>query len=405
MENVPKENLVNRILTLLSGLCFVLPIHAQTYNIQELFGFPCSPFTCPDGQKPNAIMEASDGNFYGVANGGPVINGGTIFKITSSGQFTVLYTFPYNGTSDTYPNGEDPGSITEGSDGLLYGTANAGGTSGASSGALWRINKNGTGFQVLERYCTSCSSGSFPDYIVAGKDGNLYGTTSSGGIFPASGTCEGLGCGVIFRLTTSGVYTVLHAFNGTTETSYPLGITQATDGNFYGGTGAEGGGALFRITPSGTFTLLSGFTGGAYALAPLTQASNGLLYGYSHVISAGTIELFSLSLAGGFSNVAQITQPLYKQYGVGQILQATDGNLWSTAVAGGSGYGQVFAVTTNGNAVANIGFNGTDGSFPVNGVIQASNGTLYGVAAKNGKTSSGGYASGDIYTISGLPPR
>ena len=57
--------------------------------------------------------------------------------------------------------------------------------------------------------------------------------------------------------------------------------------------------------------------------------------------------------------------------GVGKILQASDGDLWSTAGAGGPfGYGKVFAVTASGAAVANVGFNETDGSFPVGGVIQ-----------------------------------
>jgi len=104
--------------------------------------------------------------------------------------------------------------------------------------------------------------------------------------------------------------------------------------------------------------------------------------------------------------MAQITQPLYKQYGVGKILQASDGDLWITAVAGGPfGYGQVFAVTTSGAAVANVGFNGTDGSFPVGGVIQAMSGTLYGVTAELGKTAGGGWASGEVYSLTGLPPR
>lgn len=105
---------------------------------------------------------------------------------------------------------------------------------------------------------------------------------------------------------------------------------------------------------------------GPTRLASLTQASDGLLYGFSHVISAGTIELFSLSISGLFSDMAQITQPLYKQYGVGKILQASDGDLWSTAGASGPfGYGRVFTVTTSGAALANVGFNGTSGSFPV----------------------------------------
>ena len=62
-------------------------------------------------------------------------------------------------------------------------------------------------------------------------------------------------------------------------------------------------------------------------------------------------------------------------------------------------------MTTSVAAVANVGFNGTDGSFPVGGVIQTMSGTLYGVTAKLGKTAGGGWASGEVYSLTGLPPR
>ena len=144
---------------------------------------------------------------------------------------------------------------------------------------------------------------------------------------------------------------------------------------------------------------------GNYALATMTQASNGLLYGFSHVVNASTIELFSLSLSGTFQNIAPVTQPLFKQLGLGQPLQATDGNLWVPAFIGGSSnLGRVFSITTSGTVLDSFSFNGTNGANPVKGLIQTADGTLYGTATKKG-TSGGAAASGVIYTISGLPPK
>lgn len=402
---------MNKTLSLLMGLCLAAAAHAQT-SIHELYGFTCGPMTtgyfCPQGAEPDAIIQASDGKLYGVtatsyaAHGTSVVaGGGTIFTITPAGQLTVLYTFPRDSKTGMFDNGGDPSSIAEGSDGLLYGVASDGGTTSASSGTLWRIHKDGTGFQVLERYCTTCTTGSFPNYILAAKDGNLYGTTGYGG----SSTCQGLGCGVVFRLTTGGAYTVLHSFNGTSDTQYPVGLTQATDGNFYVATGFEGGGGLFRVTPSGSFTTLHVFGSSTYALAPLTQDSNGLLYGFSHVTSGATIEFFSLSLGGVVNNIESITQPLFKQYGIGKLLQATDGNLWTSAAVGGAGYGRVFSITPTGTIVDSLNFANTVGSFPTGGLIQALDGTLYGTTTQLGTAPGGGFSFGVIYTIPGLPAK
>ena len=307
------------------------------------------------------MIQASDGNFYGVAQAS-IPGGGTIFKMTSSGQLTKLFVFLTQPGTAFFPDGSAPNSIAEGSDGLLYGAAGTGGPNSASSGTLWRIHKDGTGFEVLEHFCTSCANGSYPNNIIAASDGNLYGTTGYGGNFTGN-VCSSLGCGVVFRLTTGGVYTVLYALAGGTETSDPIGITQASDGNFYGGTAYLGGGALFRVTPSGSYTTLLDLGSGNYALAPMMQASNGLLYGFSHVVNASTIELFSLSSSGNFQNIASVTQPLFKQFGLGKPLQATDGNLWTCAFIGGSSnLGRVFSITTSGTGLDSFSFNGTNGA-------------------------------------------
>ncbi len=396
-------------LAVLAVLCLGTAIHAQTVTLKELYGFACNSTSCPQGREPDALILASDGNFYGVteATNTPtgVAGGGTIFKMTPAGTVTVLYTFPENPTTGFFTNGSAPGAIVEASDGLLYGAAEVGGTTSASAGTLWRIHKDGSGFQVLERFCTSCTSGGFPNAIISASDGNLYGTTGYGGSFTAR-LCQGLGCGVVFKLTTGGVYTVLHALNGTTETNYPIGITQASDGNFYVPTGSESGGGIFRVTPSGGFTILQNFGYPTYVLAALTQASNGLLYGYTHATSAPTVDLFSMTLGGSFQIVAQVTQPLFKQYGLGKILQASDGNLWSSAAAGGAGgYGRVFSMTTAGTQADSLSFTGTNGSFPTGALIQTQNGTIYGTTVKLGTLPNGNYASGEIYTITGLPAR
>lgn len=87
-------------LTLFLGFCSAIAIHAQTVSLQELYGFNCTSSGCADGKEPDALIQASDGNFYGVAEysttATSVAGGGTIFKMAAAGQVTVLYTFPEN---------------------------------------------------------------------------------------------------------------------------------------------------------------------------------------------------------------------------------------------------------------------------------------------------------------------
>ena len=99
-------------------------------------------------------------------------------------------------------------------------------------------------------------------------------------------------------------------------------------------------------------------------------------------------------------------QPLFKQFGLGKLLQATDGNLWTAAYIGGtSNYGRIFSITTSGSILDSFSFNGTNGRNPVGALIQTSDGTLYGTAVKGGTTSNGAAAAGVIFTVSGLPPK
>ena len=402
-------------LATLLALCLTGAAHAQTLNITELFGFPCTPplsSFCVDGAQPVALIQASDGNFYGVnqtsfAAHGTTVHpaGGTVFKITAAGQVTALYTFQRNTTTGFFDQGSNPAALAEGTDGFLYGVASTGGPTSASAGTVFKVSKSGSGFQVLQTFCTSCTTGGFPNNIIPGTDGNLYGTTTAGGFFPSNGSCEGLGCGVVFRLTPPGTYTVLHALNGTADDSVPLGVIQASDGNLYGTTRGTGTGTIFRVLPSShQFTTIHNFPSGVSSLNRLAQASNGLLYGASRPVSSSTVTFYSSTLTGSVQSVLSLPLPSAKKFGVGPLLQASDGNLWTTSTVGGSSnLGQVLAISETGNIVHELPFNGTNGAYPVAGVIQATNGTLYGTSTDRGVDAKGNVAFGTVFTIAGLP--
>jgi hypothetical protein len=378
-------------------------------SITELFGFPCNTQTllCADGRDPVALFQSKDGNFYGLATVSQNINrvsrGGTIFKITSSGQFTLLFTFAAD-KNGNYPEGDVPNRLVEGNDGFLYGTVSFGGTGSVGvdeDGVIFKISKSGTGYTVLHNFCSSstCADGANPTGFILGSDGNFYGTAQAGGSF-AGTTCQTLGCGVVFRITPSGTYSVLHTFAGT-DGAVPLDLTQASDANFYGTT-FSGSTNVFRVTSGSQFTVLHSFTAPAHPAGGVTQDSSGLLYGVS---SQGTTvaTVYSISLAGSYEQVTQITEAS-SRFVIGKFLQASDGNLWTTSSVGGSGYGTVFAMAPSGAIVDTFSFNGSNGSLPAEGVVEGSDGNLYGTASSGGKDAQGHTAYGTIFTLNvGLP--
>ena len=393
---------MKRILFLLFVLSLTGMVRGQTLSISELFGFPCTNGVCHDGSEPANLIQGSDGNFYGVTQGP-----GGIFRITVTGQVTVLYTFQQDPKTGLYDQGYDPVALVEGSDGFLYGLNYYGGPNPSSAGTLFKISLEGTGFDVLQTFCTTCTTGSFPDGLTAASDGNLYGTTTAGGLLTA---CQNLGCGVVFRLTTAGTYTVLHALNGAGDANYPLGVILASDGNLYGTTGNFNPGTIFRVDPStGQFRSIHNFPKGVFPVNSLTQDSNGLLYGMSRPTSGANFTFFSSKLTGSVTNISSVSIPLTKSQVVAPFLQGSDGNLWTTAFYNTSPYysslGGVLALSPSGALVYNLSFSGTNGANPKAGVIQASDGTLYGTASAKGTDANGNPAFGTVFTVAGLPAK
>jgi len=173
-----------------------------------------------DGAGPNGgLIRDPAGNLYGTTNGGGSGAAGVVFKIDTSGNETVLYSFT-GGADGGYPlNG-----VIRDSAGNLYGTTQVGGASG--NGVVFKIDTS-SNETVLYSF-TGGADGSIPAWAVLARDsaGNLYGTTAFGG---ASGN------GVVFKIDTSSNETVLHSFTGGTDGSTPFaGVVLGPNGNRYG---------------------------------------------------------------------------------------------------------------------------------------------------------------------------
>lgn len=216
-------------------------------------------FAGSDGVTPvAALVQASDGNLYGTTAQGGMANLGTAFKITPGGNFTLLHSF-----NET--DGAGPNELVQGTDGNFYGTTNTGGANRV--GTVFQMTPSGA-VRTLLNFAANDGNGDFPNAaLLQGTDGNFYGTTTGDGT---------LNFGTVFKITSSGSFTLLHSFNFDPGSGPYAPLVQATDGNFYGTTATTP--TIFKITPQGALTTLYSFfpTEGPYG--GLVQL-NGVFYG------------------------------------------------------------------------------------------------------------------------------
>ena len=204
-----------------------------------------------DGSYPDAaVIRDAAGNLYGTTQFGGTYNFGTVFKLDSIGKETVLYRFR-NGTKGLYP----VGGVIQDKAGNLYGATEVGGA--FSSGTVFKLDT--TGQKTVLHSFTGGADGQNPVAgVIRDAAGNLYGTTQYGGGL----TCFGSGCGTVFKLDTTGKETVLYRFTGGADGASPVaGLVRDAAGNLYGTayfggdlTGsfcsALGGcGVVFKIAP------------------------------------------------------------------------------------------------------------------------------------------------------------
>jgi uncharacterized repeat protein (TIGR03803 family) len=325
----------------------------QSGALTTIYSF-CSVSSCTDGYSPyDGLVQGTDGSFYGTTSAGGNPGPGTVFKVTSKGVLTTLYNF----CSQTgCPDGELPyAGLVQASDGNFYGTTIYGGTN--NGGTIFKITPQGV-LKTLYRFCaqTNCPDGKLPwGGLVQASDGNLYGTTYIGGANSA---------GTVFRITTGGTLKTLHSFNNTDGTQPTAALIQATDGNLYGTTifgGSFGIGTVFKISLAGKLTTVNSFNG-----------------------TDGTAPFDAL-------------------------VQATDGNFYGTTDEGGTAEGNIFKITPGGTITSLYSFCSKtgcpDGNLPLSGLVQATNGTLYGTTQFGGSSTNCAMNCGTIFSLGvGLGP-
>ena len=362
------------------------------------------------------VTEGSDGALYGTAHEGGPLGGGTVFRVDKNGtQLHVLKAFTRTGEGGdgeplAYPDGGQPtGGLTEGSDGALYGSSYRGGGGGFSGGPgiLFRLQKDGTGFTILNDFSGYRREGSLPRAeVIEGSDGALYGTTSTGGTLDA---------GTVYRVNKDGSgFAVLKSFDPATDGANPLaGLKEGSGGVLYGTTttgGPFGSGTVFRINKDGSgLAVLKSFDygtegAGYYPAATLTEGSDGFLYGTAHTwewrgdgsqIPEGVI--FRINKDGsGFAALATVAW-LSGGPPLAEVIEGSDGVLYGTASSGGSlgynSYGTVFRLNRDGSDFAVLkSFDydrPTDGASPNAGLTEGNDGALYGTTYSGGVLGGG----------------
>jgi len=347
----------------------------------------------------SGLVQAGDGNFYGTTPKSNSGSDGSVFRVTPAGVMTPLFSF---GVSRY---GYDPeGGLVLANDGNLYGTTAAGGIYGR--GTLFKLTTSGQ-FSVVHPFDSSNSS--LPTYnLVQASDGYLYGVTVSSVTNAAT----------IFRSTLSGALTTLTNFPAAMP-GYSAdpndGLVEGPDGWLYGTVSMPSPdygtiGAIYKFSTAGGFQTLAYFYGtsggqlpptGDHPMCGLTAGGDGFLYGtaghaYSIYFSTNQGRVFRMSADGALTTVFTFSStngfnPMTR------LLAAPDGCLYGLTCQGGPGNGgTIFRLTTDGvlTILANaFGTYATDQGFPP--LIQAADGNLYGT----GMTGSFGSVSAIVYRL------
>jgi uncharacterized repeat protein (TIGR03803 family) len=371
------------------------------------------------------LVQAADGNFYGTTQQGGARSGGTVFRLDpSSGQLTAIYAFV---SQPSAIGNASFAALVVGADGNLYGSTTGWGSGNGSTfkmtlGAeatvlgfndLASAPYSYTQFLLMDDgsfYTASYKlngqpspplppitstilhfapdgtglSGALMDPIqgddpkaplIAGGDGNLYGTASKGGVNDL---------GTVFRVSAADVITLLHPFNGADGSTPESPLVKGSDGDFYGTTtlgGLNDMGTVFRMTPAGAITTLKSFSGadGKFPAGGITMGPNGFLYGTTNAggdNDSGTF--YRISLAGAFTPLASFGATTGTTPANG-ITLGSDGNFYGTTLSGGDYLnGTAYRVTLNGVVTKLASLGDPEGVQPRHGVIEGRDGNFYG---------------------------
>jgi uncharacterized repeat protein (TIGR03803 family) len=383
---------------------------AQTYKVLHTFTGGA------DGANPSAgLTRDAKGNLYGTTQAGGAFNVGTVFKLSNTGKETVLYSFA-GGTDGSIPEGV----VIQDAEGNLYGTTYAGGANGA--GTVFKLSRTGKETVLYSFGGEDYSDGANPGAgVVEDAERNLYGTTTSGGFYGCDATP---GCGIVFKLSPTGKETVLYRFRGVDydDGDGPSGVIRDANGNLYGTTftGGSGGcqrretgcGTVFKVDRAGKETVLYRFTAdGGSPSGGVIQDAKGNLYGTTGNCPDGSCggTVFKLRNTGketvlyGFPSRSDGVDP------IAGVIEDAEGNLYGTTAGGGdascgyggSGCGVVFKLSKTDKETLLYSFTGgADGAVPYAGLTRDTKGNLYGTTYSGGDLScADGQGCGVVFEL------
>lgn len=340
------------------------------------------------GSVPQGLVLHADGNFYGVTQAGGSGGFGTVFKMTPAGVVTTLVEF--TGNTGLRPGSQPIGPLAV-SGNQLYGVTRLGGASGL--GVIYEVSTSGT-WRSLGEFsgATGSRAGANPaGGLLMNTDGLLYGTAEFGGTN---------GFGTAFKITTavSPVYTVLRQFADASGSQPVSTLVRGTDGLLYGCTangGVNGFGTVFNLSTTGTHTLLaslsgeSGATAGSSMRGGLVMGTDGLFYGITSAGGAGNLgAAFKISSAGSYTSLGGISLAEGWMPSGAPVFAGGDEFLFPVAAGGASGGGNLMSFTSSGSVSVAAALGGTLGS-TADGGLFASGADFYGVTAKGGASARG----------------
>jgi uncharacterized repeat protein (TIGR03803 family) len=330
------------------------------------------------------VTLAPDG-IYGTTYEGGTADVGVVYKLDKSFNYTVLHNF-------TGPDGSTPGAgVIRDLAGNLYGTAPLGGTAG--HGVVFELDSAGN-YAVLYNFTGGADGGNPYTGVIRDSAGNLYGTASNGGT---------AGYGVVFELDAAGNYTVLHNFTVGADGSRPDGVVRDSAGNLYGTTSMGGGydaGVVYKLDADGNYIVLHRFTENFANPNGVLPAPDGGLYGTTQGGgTAGYGSVYKLDNAGNYTVLYNFTGGTDGEYPLSGVIRDSGGNLYGTTDYGGTGNaGVVYKLDSAGNYTVLYNFKGRlDGGNPRAGVVLGPAGHLTGTTYTGG--NSGG---GVVFALTGV---
>ncbi len=353
--------------TLDYGVMFALNTNDNAYTVIRNFTAEELGAIMPEDGRVGLLVSGT--TLYATSPYAGVAGLGTLFQLNTDGSgYALLKQF-------TAGDGKEPYSgLTQGADGVLYGTTRWGGTS--NCGTVFRLASDGSDYTILREF--SGSDGRCPEAGLAVEGSTLYGTTVSGG---------GAGNGTLFKINTDGSgYSLLRACSSYDDGVLPVTVPVLSGTTLYGGINY---GKLFRVNTDGTgYSVYSIGTSGSYPRSVLLDGST--LYGTMGAGPTHDQTVYRINTDGSGFAVLKVMGGDSGSSPNGPLV-LDGGTLYGTAYGGGKYLcGTVFKVNTDGSGFSVLKHftGGDDGGYPEAGMVLCGD-TLYGTAARGGSVNYG----------------